>query len=136
MKSEDFQKLKLKVEVELKITEENVMEKSIQLSNLYANILQIYTKELKFLKTKGHEKDKIFGELYHHYKFNFNFQLDSKGEIESYIKADNTFYNIALEYSQQEVQVKYLEQLLEHINNLGFRIKNYIDLKKISKGLM
>ncbi|MFW6173021.1 MAG: recombination mediator protein UvsY [Elusimicrobiota bacterium] len=134
MKNEDFQKLKKFVEKELKIEESNVMEKSIQLSNLYTKFLQIYTRELKNLKSKHHEKAKTYGELYHHYKFKFDYQLDTKAEVESYIRADDKYYQIALEYSNLEVQVKYLEQILEQINNLGFRIKNYIDLKKISLG--
>lgn len=134
MKNEDFQKLKKFVEKELKIEESNVMEKSIQLSNLYTKFLQIYTRELKNLKSKHHEKAKVYGELYHHYKFKFDYQLDTKAEVESYIRADDKYYQIALEYSNLEVQVKYLEQILEQINNLGFRIKNYIDLKKISLG--
>lgn len=136
MKNEDFQKLRNFVEKELKIEESNVMEKSIQLSNLYTKFLQIYTRELKNLKSKHHEKAKVYGELYHHYKFKFDYQLDTKAEVESYIRADDKYYQIALEYSNLEVQVKYLEQILEQINNLGFRIKNYIDLKKISQGLM
>jgi len=136
MKVEDFQKLKDVVEKELKITDENVLEKSIQLSNFYAKFLQIYSKELKILKSLYHEKDKVYGKLYHHYKFEGDFQLDTKAEVEAYIKADDTYYKIALKYSQQEIQVKFLEQVLDHINNLGFRIKNYIDLKKMSQGLM
>jgi len=110
------------------------MEKSIQLSNLYSKTLQIYSKELRILKMKKVDMEKTFGELYHKYKFNFDYQLDTKAEVENYIKSDDIYYKLALEYAQQEVQVNFLEQTLGHINNMGFRIKNYIDLKKISLG--
>jgi len=134
MNQSDFQKLKSFFELELKITEQNIMEKSIQLSNLYSKTLQIYSKELRILKMKKVDMEKTFGELYHKYKFNFDYQLDTKAEVENYIKSDDIYYKLALEYAQQEVQVNFLEQTLGHINNMGFRIKNYIDLKKISLG--
>ena len=132
----DFQKLKLFFENELKITEQNIMEKSIQLSNFYSKTLQIYSKELRILKMKKVEMDKTFGELYHKYKFKYDFQLDTKAEVETYIKSDDIYYKLALEYAQQEVQVNFLEQTLGQINNMGYRIKNFIDLKKISQGMM
>jgi hypothetical protein len=136
MKSDDFQKLKDKIEQELKITEDNVMEKSIQLSNLYSIILKIYSKELRFLKEKILDKDKIFGELYLHYRHKFDYNVETKAEAETYIKADPKYYQIALECAQVEVQVVFLEKTLTHIDNLGFRIKNFVDLKKIKLGLM
>jgi len=136
MKSESFQKLKAKVESELKITPENVEQKSLQLSNFHTQCLQLFVKELSILKKKLLDKDKIYGELYHKYKYNFDYQLDTKGEVEAYIKADDKYYQIALECAQQEVQVKYLEDTCLQINNLGFRIKNFIDLRKIDKGLL
>jgi len=136
MKIEEFQKLKDLAESELKITEDNVMDKSIQLSNLYSRFLNIYIKELRILKEISVDKDKIYGELYDKYKFHFDYQLDGKSEIDTYVRKDDKFYQIALTYSQQEVQVQFLEQTLNHINNLGFRIKNFVDLKKIKMGLL
>ena len=136
MKMDDFQKLKDKIEQELKITDENVMDKSIQLSNLYSIILKIYSKELRALKEKQLEKDKVFGELYLQYRHKFDYNVETKAEAETYIRADPKYYQVALEFVQIEVQVKFLEQALSHIDNLGFRIKNYIDLKKMKLGLM
>jgi len=136
MTRDEFMKLKTLVEESLKITDDNVMDKTVSLSTLYARLLQIWSKELRILKIKGLDKDKVYGELYHHYKYKFNFQLDTKAEIEAYIKGDDKYYKIALEYAEQEIIVKFIEQSLEHINNIGFRIKNYIDLKKMSKGLL
>lgn len=136
MKTEDFQKLKDYVEQQLKVTDENIMAKTIELSNLQVYISKVYSKELKTLKTKGLEKDKIYAELYHHYKFKFDFALESKAEIDTYVKGDDKYYQVALEYAQLEVQMAYLEQVLSNINNLGFRINNYVALKKLKMGLI
>lgn len=136
MKTESFQKLKQKVEQELKLTEENVEAKSIQLSNFHNNIRSLYVKELEILKQKLALKDKIYGKLYHKYKYEFDYQLDTKAEVEAYVKSDDKYYQIALDCSSQEVQVKYLEETLSHINNMGFRIKNFVDLKKMRLGII
>lgn len=136
MKLESFRKLKQKVEDELRLTDENIMAKSIQLSNFANKIRGLYSKEFHILRNKAAEKDKVYGELYHKYKYNYEYQLETKGEVEAYIRADDVYYKVALEYAQQEMQVKYLEETMTHINNMGFRIKNYIDLQKMKLGLM
>jgi hypothetical protein len=136
MTNEDFQKLKKVINSQLTITDENVMTKSVQISVIYADLMEIWSKELRELKNISHRKDKIYGDLYHHYKFKFNYQLDSAKEIDNYVKADDKYYQVALEYSNQEVIVKYLEQTLTHINNLGFRITSYVEMKKMKKGII
>lgn len=149
MTKTEFQKFKKRIEEQLKISPSNVDEKNIALSNLYINLLQIWSKEMKILKQISADKDKIYGDLYHHYRFGntpkngqiyrvnqqIDFQLDSKSEIDVYIRSDNIYYQKALEYSDQEIIVKFIEQSLDIINSLGYRIKNYIDLQKMKKGL-
>lgn len=137
MKTDDFQKLKDRVEQELKITEDNIMDKSIQLSNMYSIILNIYTKELKNLKFKKADMDKLYGEIYHVLKKEGyeGHSVDSKTEATVYINSDPRFYPLRLEYAQLEIQVQYLEKTLSLIDNLGFRIKNFIDLQKLKKGI-
>ncbi|MFW6282046.1 MAG: recombination mediator protein UvsY [bacterium] len=136
MTNEKFQELKKLIEKEIKLDESNIMEKSIQLSNLHTKMLQLYSNELKLLKNKYHEREKIFGELYEHFRFKSDYSLTTKTEIEPFIKSNDKYYKAALEYSQQEVIVKYIEQTIDQINALGFRIKNYIDLLKIKKGIL
>lgn len=138
MKTEDFQKLKDIIEQELKITEENVMDKSIQLSNLYSMILKIYSKELRALKEKKLEIDRCFGINYAKLKNEgyFGRNVESIKEAEIYIFNDNQYYQLKLEYSQIETQVEILQKYLSQIDNLGFRIGNYITLKKMKLGLM
>jgi len=136
MKQEDFNKLKDIIEKELTLTESNIHDKSLQISNYYIKFLQIYNKEVKLLKNLYHSKEKKFGDLYHYYKFKYEFQLGTKSEIEVYINSNDEFHDISMEFSNQEIIVKYLEQILDHINNVGYRIKNYIELQKLKQGLL
>ena len=136
MDLKSFSKLKEIIEKELFFNEDNVERMSLHTSNLYMKYLRVYSNEVKILKGISLEKNKIFGELMHHYKFKVDFQLDSKSEIESYIRSDEKYYNISLEYSNQEIVVEYLEKILSRINTMGFEIKNYIEIVKLKKGLI
>jgi hypothetical protein len=143
MIKEDFEKLKIYVETEFKLTESNVLQKSLQISNLLYELTSIYSKESKLLKIQQIEKDKFYGELYRYYRYgemkgrpNFQQSLSTKSEIDPYIESDELYYKIALEVAGQEVIVNYLEQIVKSINSLGYNIKNYIDLQKFNKGIM
>lgn len=136
MNIDKFQELKKKVEIDLTIDETNAAEKSLKFSSLYNFYLALYIQELRILKRISTEKDKLFGDKYHFYKFgNFDYKLDSAKEIETYVRSDTDFYNKCLEYQNQEIVVKYLEETLTNLNNTNYRIKNYIELYKIKFGL-
>jgi hypothetical protein len=131
-----FGKLKDFVEKELTFNEDNVERMSLNFSNIYMKYLRVFTNETKILKELYYEKQKMFGKLLHHFKFEVEFQLDSKSEIESYIRSDDNYYNLCLKYSNQEIIVDYLEKTLSRINTMGFEIKNYIEIIKLKKGLI
>lgn len=135
MTLEQFNTIKAKVELDLNIDELNAAEKSLKFSSLYNQYLLLYLKELKILKTLALEKDKLFGELYHKYKFQNNYQLDTSKEIETYVRADELYYKKCLDYQNQEIIVKFLEETLQNINNTSYRIRNYIELLKLRMGI-
>ena len=135
MKNEDFEELKKKVEEDLEITEDNVQQKSLKLANLYSHYLKTYIQELKILKFRLTEKNKIYQQKYHHYKFEYQYELGAAKEIETYVNGDDEIHKINLSIQQQEIIVKFLELTLENINNTGYRIKNYIDITKLKLGL-
>lgn len=139
MNLEQYQVLKKKVEEDLLVDESNAAEKSLKFSSLYSKYLSLYMQELRILKTISVEKDKLYGELYHKYKFNtdkdFNYQLDSGKEIDTYVRKNESFYKKCLDFQNQEIIVKYLEETLSNLNNTGYRIKNYIELLKLKMGI-
>jgi hypothetical protein len=135
MNLEQFKALKAKVEINLDVDESNAAEKSLKFSSLYSKYLALYMQELRLLKTLSTEKDKLYGELYHNFKFKNNYQLDSSKEIETYVRSDQSFYQKCLDFQNQEIVVKYLEETLQNINSTGYRIKNYIELLKLKMGV-
>jgi hypothetical protein len=135
MNIDQFKLLKSNTETEINVTEDNISEKSIKFTSIYNKYLSLYIQELRILKKLTLDKDKIYGELYNKFKFNNNFQLDTNKEIDVYVRADDKYYNVSLDLQNQEMVVKYLEEVLQNINNTGYRIKNYIELQKLKQGL-
>lgn len=136
MTFDELNELKKRFEKQIQINEDNVLEKSLEIVRLTSTYLNIFTKELKIRKQLEVEKDQLYGKLYHHYKFKFNFSLDSQKEIDTYVKADDTYYQKCLDLSNQEVITQFLESILETLNKSGYSIKSYIELLKIKNGLI
>lgn len=130
----DLPKLALKVSSDLKITEDNVANKSLNSAYMYHQYLDLWLSELRELKTLCLEKDRIYGTLYEKYKFKGDYKLDSRNEIEAWIFADPVYIKVATEYIDKETVVKYLENVTEAISKLSFSIKNYIEYKKFLSG--
>jgi hypothetical protein len=135
MTLEQFAKLKEIVEKELQITEDNIEQMSIKSGTLYHKYLKIYSLELQKLKEIAIYKEKVYGELYHKYKFEGQYQLSTKTEVDVYVKSDGIYYKKCLEEANQEIIVKYLEAVVDSILKNGFQIKNYIELMKLKQGM-
>lgn len=135
MMMDDFKKLKKVVEKDLKWSRDTAQDKEVQLSTLYSKYLEVYIGQAYIRRKLELKKDKIYGKLYHKYKFDFEFQLDTKAEVESYIKADDEYYKIALEVANQQMITNYIEEVLKEINTIGFNIKDYIELEKLKRGV-
>jgi hypothetical protein len=133
-----FDELKKQVEIDIEINEDNISEKSLKYSFIYHKYIEMYQRAVKELNMIKIEKDKIYGDLYHAYKFenkSGGYDLNTKTEIEVYVKRDEKYYKIALKYYNQESIVKYLEGVLQIINTMGFSIKNYIEIQKLRMGV-
>lgn len=135
MTIEEVQKLKKISEEQLVLNEDNVINKSLNFPLLHNQYIQIYFKEVKLLKTIKADLDKLYGELYHKFKFSNDFNIDGLKEIDIYIRADQSYYNKLLEFNQEETVVKYLEMIIDNVKNAGYAVKNYIDLYKFKNGL-
>jgi hypothetical protein len=135
MTLEQLEELKKIANEDLKLDSDNIEKKTLQLSTIYQRYLEIYIKEIRQLKKLSLDKDKLYGELYKHYKFVDDYKWDTKSEIDSMVKSDDKYYKMALENSNQEAVVSYLEQLLSNIKSVGYSIKNYVDFAKLKQGM-
>ena len=130
----EFQLLKVEIEDSLKISKDNISEKSISVPYSHSKYINIFSREFKLFRDLSIKKDKLYGKLYHYYKFDFNYSLSSKTEIEPYINNNDEYYKLLLEMNEQEEIVKYLEKIVKVFEGLSFSIKNFIEYQKFISG--
>jgi hypothetical protein len=134
MNQENFKLLKDQVKVDLEFNQENILQKSIGISNLHRKYLDFFITEFKLYKLLKSDLDKLYKEKYHFYKHEGKYQMDSFKEIEIYVKGDDDYYKASILVDEQESIVKYLEKIVELIKNLPYSIKNYVDFTKFMNG--
>lgn len=137
MKPEDFEILKKVAEKEIRFSHdiESAMKVSANIPNLYMRYLDIYTIEFRDLNKLRAKMEKRFGELMEKYKVDSDVAWKNESEIKSQINRDNDYYNMKIEYAQQEYIVKHLEEVLGNINRMGYSINAFISLKKLLMGI-
>jgi hypothetical protein len=134
MTQEEFAKLKEVTPNFFNITDSNISDKARTISKVLQNYVGILIDEIKQLKMLKSLQTKLYGELYKKYNEKYTVELDSKHEIESYIFAEDKYYDQQLLINEQETIVKYLEETIDNFKKLSFNIKNWIDIKKYFEG--
>ncbi len=134
MKKEDFEFLKEDLSEFLTITEDNYLSKNFKLISMYQKYLEIYIRELRSFKILLGNLDSLKAELYHFYKFKYEYKLSSLSEIETAINGNKEYIKLSREINEQENYIKFLEMSLKSIKDCHYVIKNYIDYLKIQMG--
>ena len=135
MTYEDFKKLKRRALEDLEFNEDNAIELSIKVPNLYQKYLSLYINELDKYKKLVVKRDRMYGELLRNEKVNGDIEWKSKDEYNSVIMTNDNYYDLKLKTQEQEHIVKFLEETLDNIKRMSFNIKNFIDLKKFLAGM-
>ena len=135
MTYEDFKKLKRRALEDLEFNEDNAIELSIKVPNLYQKYLSLYINELDKYKKLVVKRDRMYGELLRNEKVNGDIEWKSKDEYNSVIMTNDNYYDLKLKTQEQEHIVKFLEDTLDNIKRMSFNIKNFIDLKKFLAGM-
>ena len=135
LSDEEFEKLQKRVTRDLTLTKDNVMAKSIELPKLYTLYNRLYNRELNVLRNIGNQKHRLYKKLYHKYKFEGDFRLDTKNEIEVYVLGDDDYSDLRIAYDTQSIIVDFLEKTLKSIQRTSFNIRDYIELQKFKKGI-
>lgn len=134
MKIENMKKIKEIAKIDLSFNDDNLHNKLAKHPVVCQKWLDLLMSEKRNFIELQKSKEKKFSELYHYYKFKYDFKLDSKSEIEIYIKG-NKQYDIILEkYNESVVIIELLDETLKNIRNMGFSMKHYLDLKVFLSG--
>ena len=133
LKIDKLAELYARVEADFTLNEGNVMEKSLRAPILYNKWMMEFTKRSLELKQKMVNLEKIAGRKTKYFKEEYNRDL-KVGEIEKYLFTDDEYVNIYRQTRELEVICAYLEGITKKMSNLGFDVKNYIELKKFLNG--
>jgi len=135
MTSEELENLSKLVRSKANFTEDNILDKSLEMSSIYFRYLELYTSEMKELKKFEADREMLYGTLFLDLKKNSNIEIKTKGDADTIIKANATYYNASLEVSHQETVVKYLEEVIDMYKKMTYMIGNIVSLIKIKRGL-
>jgi hypothetical protein len=134
MTMDELEKLKPIVAKDLKITEATVLSISLDVPILYHKYLDIFTVQFKLMKDKDNAMKELYGKLYDKYRFQGDKQLDTKGEVETYVFSDAAYVKLQYEYNVQVTVVKYLESVLEAIGRITYTVGNFIKYREFLVG--
>lgn len=109
----------------LDLSESNMTNISKQ--HYYHTLFIEYKKE--FLKLKR-SMDTQYQELYHYYKFEFEYNLTSK-EIEIYLKANKKYKILNRAIQMKELEMEVLEDVIKLFVGRSFSIKNALEINKL-----
>ncbi len=131
--------LKLQFDDEIKLTSENIYDKLMTYSSLYHKYMEMYTSALKEINKLKIEKDKVYGELYHAYRFQNKldgYDISKTTEVDIYVKQDEIYYRLLLKINSQEEIVKFLEGCVKIIDKLSYTIRSIIEYQKFKNGMI
>jgi hypothetical protein len=129
-----------------KIDETNLVRESSripELHNKYYNLFYREALKIKKLKADLIELEKAKTEYYNGSMDELElrerkwepFRLKVlRNDIDKYVQSDRDIVALSLKISLHEERAKYLENIVKHINNRNFIIKNIIDWSKFQSG--
>lgn len=136
MNGKEFTEFKNQVEKDIEITVDNIQLMIIKTMNLNCRYLNMYSNEKKKLKVYEYERDDIYKKVYEQVKFHGSYKLDSKYEIEVFMKCDPDYKKAQMTYDAQVLIVDYLKEICDMLSKRSYLFSNYIDLKKIEFGIV
>lgn len=126
-------KMKDEILEDMRLDEENFMEKSLRVPMIFSKWLERFIKaKAKYMEIKT-DLDRIYGERYEYYKTEYVRELKIS-EIEAYILKDPIYIEKLREYNNIKLYVEFLTSIMETVRGLSFNIKNYIEAKKFYSG--
>jgi len=132
---EEIKQIRDEIDEAMEITPDNIMEKSIQIPQLCSKFLKHYVYQKRKLNNINTSKARLYSQLYHHYKYDYDYKLDTKKEIEIYVLGDEKHVKMQEDFDKQEDVVEYFKDILSVINKMSFNIGHYVELLKIKNGM-
>ena len=136
MTSEEFNKYRESVEKNLFLSRDNAQEMVQRSSNLALTYLDKYIKEKAVLKQKTGERESTYARLYKHYKFHGDYKLDTKTEVDIFVKGDDEYRKIAMFCDAQEIVVEFCYEAYSRASKLTYNTRQYLEYEQLKLGII
>jgi len=149
MTDSDYKKLKDYLEEELQFDPTNpqsLRDKQSKIPQLLQQFLTIYANEKEHLIWLQSRLKITHSEFFHKYKYNrdkkgnpivnfdFDYNLNTKGDIEVYVQGDDNYAKKALAVKKQELQVEFLDRSIQNIKDMSWALKASFEQLKYFEG--
>lgn len=134
MNNEEFLKIRKQIDLEFVTTPDNFKEQLRQAPLRATKYQHVYIQEKRILDSLKIKLKKIYKELYKHYRWDNDYQLDTKKEIEIYIEGDDKYLDILSDYQEHEIRVKYFEEQIKLFRSMSFWYNVYVKYLELQEG--
>lgn len=130
---ETMKKLKEEYPIEkiVQFDEFNINEKIKESAFMVLNYKELYLKEKNELNRIEALRDKIIGQRFDYYRFNFNKELKAIEIKEYYLPQDEKVIKINRLYQKQQWRVDFFEMCVDVLVKQGWQIKAFLEEKRI-----
>ena len=140
-----FDELQALAEKDLKINDTELDLESLKTPQLHNKYMKFYNQYVNLLKKAEQDLARLTREKWEYYTGKadpsvyqqkpFNIKL-LKPDVDKYLKSDDELIKLEQKVTYVQSVVDYLDRTIKIISNRGFQIKNAIDWRKFTSGVI
>ena len=140
-----FDELQALAEKDLKINDTELDLESLKTPQLHNKYMKFYNQYVNLLKKAEQDLARLTREKWEYYTGKadpsvyqvkpFNLKI-LKQDVDKYLKADDELIKLEQKVTYVQSVVDYLDRTIKIISNRGFQIKNAIDWRKCTSGVI
>jgi hypothetical protein len=130
----DYTKFFNEIDEALTIHTHSLDKKIFEAPNIHNKILRQFIIEKNKLMKLESDLNKVFGQKFHYYRYEYELKLDNKDVVLFYVKKDPDFLKANDAFNSQKLLVETIEKWMKKANSITFDIKNILEYLKWSSG--
>ena len=107
---------------------------SFEAPKLLSKWLRYLNYEHQVLIALEDEQKELFGKLWHHYKYEFEYTLETRQEIMTYVESDEKMRKLQRRIAIQKNKLDYIENVIKTLRERSFHVRNILEYRKFISG--